>query len=284
MEQLNIDCLIHIASFLPFHDKISLVKTCKKMYTLYAYIFKNTIIEYKYGNRIWLKKYKADIKLTRMTKKILENVNLSSVKYIDLHGNKILSSQLLLLSQLKNIKHLNLGTTNLNVIPNQITQLTRLTYLNLSNNKINDMTPLMTPCVLENLVELCLSRNNITFIPDEIENLNNLKFLHLQFNEIAFVSSSIGNLKHLVHLDLSANCLTTIPNSIRNLNLVELYLGINELECICHCIPSTTLELLHVDNNENLYCTLPELPRLKDLCILETNVKITCIPDNCFML
>lgn len=112
------------------------------------------------------------------------------------------------IGNLINLTDLHLETNQLTNIPESITRLTKLEYLNISNNQIE-----------QNL-------------PDSIGNLVNLKILRFNYNKFSgAIPFSLGNLKLLSELYLDHNQLTgSIPLSIGNCTeLVVLYLDHNQL-------------------------------------------------------
>lgn len=280
MEQLNEDCLIYITKFLSFQDKIAFIKTCKKIYNLHSYIFKNgELVEYRDDRTKWLRKYKPRIRLTKMSKKILGMTSIiPNIHTLDLHGInlKIVPQSIF---ELVHLQFLYLSQTNIRIIPIDICKLTKLQHLGLSGNRIEDFSPC---CSLPKLHTLWLCYNKITHIPDEICNLVNLQKLDLEFNSISYISSRIGELQILRELSIFANCITTLPKTMKNLNLVELYIDLNELSCICNCIPNTLI-IFDASNNQNLSCTisLTSFENLKHVAISDTNIKLVNVPIDC---
>lgn len=274
MEQLNADCLIYIAKYLKCRDKISFIMTCKKIYSIYPYIFKNEIVIYKNDNTnfAWIQKYKPTIEVRTLVYKVLPQTIFRNIKHVNLYGQNFKSGRIpSSIFNLTNLNTLHLGKTHIKQISYKIKSLTNLIYLDLHDNEITDLTPC---CSLSKLTFLNLSYNMITNIPCEIQNLSKLKELRLDFNDIETISPDIGKISSLKILSLNANILTSIPKTIQNLRLTQLYLDVNNLKCVCECIPDT-IEKLSLYNNENLSCTLSKkFKYLTDLCIMETNVKI----------
>jgi Leucine-rich repeat (LRR) protein len=280
MKQLNNDCLIYIAKFLSFRDKIAFIQTCKQVYNLHPYIFKDgDLVEYRDDNTKWLKKYKPKIKLTKISKKILAMTSIvPNIHTLDLHGlrlNIIPES----IFELVNLKFLYLSQTNIRIIPNDISKLTHLQHLGLSGNRIKDFSPC---CSISKLQTLYLCHNKITEIPDKICNLTNLQKLNLEFNSISYISPRIDELQNLRQLTMFANCITTLPKTMKNLKLTELYIDLNQLSCICNCIPNT-LVYLDVSDNENLSCnlSLTSFKNLQHVAISDTSIQLLNLLPNC---
>ena len=127
---------------------------------------------------------------------------------------------------------------NLNgIIPPEIGNLSKLTYLNLAgawenpNNLIGSIPTELGK--LENLEFLNIGFNKLSGeIPAELGNLNNLYYLNLQFNQLhGSLPVDLGNLSNLKYFWIDGNTLTgSIPSELGSLsNLMELGLGINQL-------------------------------------------------------
>lgn len=199
MEQLNDDCLIYIAKFLSFRDKISFIQTCKKIYNLHSFIFKNELILYTKHNRNWILKYKSNITLEKKIK-IHPEFKVKSLRW---EHKKIYKFPKFNTSF---ITSLILNYNNFTEIPRQVFELTNLSKLEMNSNLI-------------------------TCIPHEICNLTKLKCLFLKSNQIHIVSSNIKYCTQLEELYLTHNLISNLPCAIGNLtNLKMLYLGCNQIE------------------------------------------------------
>lgn len=127
---------------------------------------------------------------------------------------------------LTNLSKLNLSYNKINEISDRIGNLKNLKSLNLSNNKIKQLP--LTIGDLINLEYLYLSSNLIVLIPQEIGRLKNLKYLDLSYNQIEILPKQLFDLHHLIYLDLNNNSITIIPIDIGKLNrLRELNLSFN---------------------------------------------------------
>ena len=137
-----------------------------------------------------------------------------------------------------------------------------LQYLDLSNNKINDLEVFSKKEIYNNLESLNLSNNYIdNIIPLFHSKFNNLKNLNLSYNNIFDIDClGFDNIyfDNLQILDLSNNHIKKLNKihipSLINLNLInnEIDSGINEfLESICKF--SHKLEILYGNNNEIIF-------------------------------
>jgi hypothetical protein len=113
-------------------------------------------------------------------------------------------------------------------IPSELSQIRRVTYLDLDNDARIMFPP--EAFQMKQLRKLSMSRNHLKRIPPEIAQLKQLEYLSLSFNNIRHISDSIASLKKLEYLDLRYNDLEALPESIGELESLEiLFLGHNEL-------------------------------------------------------
>ena len=94
-------------------------------------------------------------------------------------------------------------------IPNTISQLSNLMFLDLSNNNLEGVIP-EEIVSMETLLGFNLSHNALTGgIPDELGSLTNLMSMDLSHNQLSgIVPSSIGNMTGLVEISLEHNQLS----------------------------------------------------------------------------
>ena len=147
------------------------------------------------------------------------------------------------LGQLTNLTYLDLNRNGLTgEIPEELGQLTNLTYLDLNRNRLTGEIPEELG-QLTNLTELSLGDNRLTGeIPEELGQLTNLTHLLLGTNDLTVLSlgtneltgeipEELGQLTNLTVLELNVNELTgEIPEELGQLtNLTELWLSHNGL-------------------------------------------------------
>lgn len=154
--------------------------------------------------------------------------------YIALNNNTNLASinNFNSIFDVSSIKELTLFACNLdNSSLNNIEKLSNLLYLELSNNKIENLSflkktnllqvlklsynnlksPLQDFYHLKDLVYLDLSNNKIENLPNEIKNLSSLKVLILDYNNLTIVPNEIGELANLEKLSLRGNNISNVP-------------------------------------------------------------------------
>jgi GTPase SAR1 family protein len=114
-------------------------------------------------------------------------------------------------------------------MPGEVAQLTSLTVLDLSANRLRALPPEIAQ--LTSLRTLTLAGNQLSLLPPEISQLTNLTALDLSGNELATLPSEIGRLRNLQRLWLNGNRLTGLPPEISQLpRLQELRLADNPLD------------------------------------------------------
>lgn len=136
-------------------------------------------------------------------------------------------------------------------IPHQIGQLSQLTNLYISNNLIDEVPAEIGQ--LSELTSLTISSNEITSIPIEITQLKKLKRLDLSRNKLLAIPKEIGQLTELNELLMNSNLIkSTIPNEIGFLKKLT-FLNLNG-NSLTGSIPSeigqlTELNMLALDFN-----------------------------------
>lgn len=98
---------------------------------------------------------------------------------------------------------LDLSGMDLSSLPADISKLTRLNVVILSDNEFTEFPEGLTE--VSSLIEIDLANNKISRIPDSISKLNKLQVLNLSGNDISSVPQSLLEIKTLVNLDLSGN-------------------------------------------------------------------------------
>ena len=192
--------------------------------------------------------------------------------------------------------HLDMSAKNIEQLNKAIEEAKEVYNCNLSGNNIGDPSALKE---LQNLIHLDLSRNKIknvtVFTTDEA--FLNLKYLDLSNNK--FTELAAFKLPKLEYLDISYNKLEkinegwaghptlkvvkSVDNKFKSLapfknmpKLESLYLANNSVSTLTGCEGLTSLKFLHLRSNkiEKIEEELPELPALEYL-----NLRSNKIPD-----
>ena len=127
------------------------------------------------------------------------------------------------ITQNKKITKLSLYECDFPEFPKELSEMTNLTYLNLSsnyfmfNNRQVAEQSFRRLKKLVNLEHLLLVRTGLNIIPDEIINLQNLRKLVLNHNEIQYIPRDIVKMKNLTDLRLSYNQISNFPDYLCDL-------------------------------------------------------------------
>lgn len=164
-------------------------------------------------------------------------------------------------------------------IPELLTQLTQLKSLDLSDNQISSIPDSIAQ--LSQLRDLSLGDNQISSIPDSIGQLSQLQDLSLRGNKISSIPNSIAQLSHLQMLHLGTNQINSIPDSIMQLSrLRELYLWSNRIVAIPYCIGRLSqlwVLSLHFNQISVIPDFIAQLSYLRELRLYNNQIK--SIPD-----
>jgi Leucine-rich repeat (LRR) protein len=160
-----------------------------------------------------------------------------------------------------------IGNVGMKVVPPDLTLLTQLQRLDLSDNNLiylPDLSPLI------HLSDLSLESNQLGSI-NALTNLSELRILKVRKNNLTALPD-ISNLFQLESLDLSENKLITMPQSLVKLTCLEdLNLKDNQLSELPQMEGKT---LKSMDLGGNKFREFPNFPELKALCILNNPLSI----------
>jgi len=126
---------------------------------------------------------------------------------------------------------LSLRGSKLSAEDSGIGSVATLIWLDLGSTGITNMPE--DVCRLKSLSTLYMSDNMLQSLPNEIGELEGLIYLNLDRNKLKELPRSIGNLKNLKWLRLNGNRLSSLPGEIAFLeNLERLYLRKNKLTAL----------------------------------------------------
>ncbi|KAJ8926903.1 hypothetical protein NQ314_020755 [Rhamnusium bicolor] len=190
--------------------------------------------------------------------------NSPTLEVLHLEGNKLkdLSPQLF---QCIDLRYLNVSDNEIRTMPPLISKLTNLQVLIFSKNVLDGVHPNLDK--LSKLTMLDLSMNDLGKVPDAIMSLINLQQLCLNDTGIDFVPANIGRLSNLRVLELRDNNLCELPKSIRRLtNLQRLDVSDNNLSNLTEG-NLRNLQVLKLESNylEDLPSTICKLINLEEL-------------------
>jgi hypothetical protein len=158
-------------------------------------------------------------------------------------------------ARLEEATELALENMGLTEVPEAISALTQLQWLNLDKNELTEVPEAIT--ALTQLQWLFLNDNELTEVPEAIAALTQLQWLFLESNQLTELPEAIASLTKLQVLDLYSNQLTELPEAIASLTqLQDIDLSNNQLRELPEAISALTqLQWLNLDENE-----LRELP------------------------
>jgi Leucine-rich repeat (LRR) protein len=189
--------------------------------------------------------------------------SLPNLNTLNFSGNHLLHGEIPdSISYLSNLVYLDLsGNGFTGSIPHSIGNLTQLKYLNLGMNGLTGTIPEEIGNLI-NLVELNLMYNYFTgSIPEVIGNLTQLNVLHLGSNNLTGRIPSVAKLDSLTVLNLSTNSLLVpIPSYITNFSRLES-LDLSGLKL------HGPLQDLFIGNNGSHSWNFSSLPNLQYLFI-----------------
>nr|CAH7732583.1 unnamed protein product [Callosobruchus chinensis] len=214
---------------------------------------------------------------------------------------------------LRNLKELYLFNNDIEVVePGAFESLSSLEYLEIANNKLDDITDIPT-CELKELKTLNLSRNNLLALKrknfvcksetngmalklnDQHFNIDKknyisivdtslgLERLDISFNRIRELGESLNFLKFVTLLNAQSNKLKKITNAdfkaLRDLE--QVYLGSNLLEVIESRVfdGKENLEVIDLSDNKLKWLSLKDIPLLRDVNLSKNFFNISVLQN-----
>ncbi|XP_005111194.2 leucine-rich repeat-containing protein 39-like [Aplysia californica] len=163
---------------------------------------------------------------------------MSELRDLYLHSNNISTPSSGVLPT--SLSRLYLQRNVMTTIPESISKLSSLYYLNLNNNKIKSMADFEFPT---RLMYLYISDNDIEVIPSLqfSNNISKLTNMYLSGNPIKTIADdAFSNLHELTYLDLSNTHLVRLPTALLTLNKLHTLFLPDTLTCSCDDTAFTT--------------------------------------------
>ena len=171
---------------------------------------------------------------------------------------------------LEKVTTLYLSGNQLTEVPNGLEKFTQLKGLNLSGNRLTDVTSLEKLTQLESLL---LGNNKLTEVSNGLEKLTQLKELYLSGNQLTDVKG-LEKLTQLKELYLDGNQLTDVKGLEKLTQLKELHLDGNQLTDVRGLEKLTQLTRLDLRGNPNLTkAQIAELQKVLPKCTIHHNAK-----------
>jgi internalin A len=153
-------------------------------------------------------------------------------------------------------ENLDLSGLDLDVLPEQVRELTQLRQLDLVNNRLTYLPEWLVELQVLELINL--SFNHITELPDSLGQLAQLQYLYVWGNQLTELPDSLGQLAQLQHLYVWFNHLTELPDSLGQLvQLQHLYISDNQLTELPDSL-GQLVQLQYFDVSENQLTELPD--------------------------
>ncbi|UJF30526.1 leucine-rich repeat domain-containing protein [Kaistella sp. 97-N-M2] len=178
-------------------------------------------------------------------------IPLFNLKEISVGNNNFAFADLnTFLQNFPTLQVLDLSQLGLTAVPSNISTLTSLESLNISNNTISQNFGALS--ALANLKELNFSGNQLTQIPSQLSSLTGLTSLDLSRNLFATnYSAALASLKNLEWLSLADNQITAFPTELSQLKkLVHFNISDNKISGgFGSLLVLKDLEQLYLDKN-----------------------------------
>ncbi|KAI9563885.1 hypothetical protein GHT06_011353 [Daphnia sinensis] len=160
--------------------------------------------------------------------KVASKYNLNDTVYTDLSKNKLseLPSEV---TRFTALEKLNLYHNVIRFIPDTVTFLQCLTYLDISRNQLSVLPPYLCKLPLQVLL---VSHNRLVSLPEEINQLSQLIELDASCNQLSHLPIQLGDLQHLEALNLRKNFLVELPRELMFLQLVTLDISVNRISAL----------------------------------------------------
>ncbi len=177
-----------------------------------------------------------------------------------------------------------ISKTTINAIPTNITNLSYLTTLKITDNKDLKTLPLEL-FLLKKLTFLCICANQIVDIHPDIRQLQQLRDLRLNNNQIKTLPDTFSELPNLIHFMARGNQISKLPSNFGKLKLQTLSLSQNKFKTFPpEILNMTSLTSLSFHGNQ-----IKEIPdaisRLRNLKVLKlSDNQLTTLPDSILKL
>ena len=160
-----------------------------------------------------------------------------------------------LLNQIGQLTHLDLAFNDLRALPSSLCHLQHLIQLNVTSNRLQDLSALRSESCGSSLKVLDASYNRILQLSSKhLIHLNQLEELHLQGNGLVSVQdASLDGLTSLRLLNLAGNHITSLPPGLfsQSSQLTELYAAANGLSVLAPGLFQNLDNLLVIDLSDN---------------------------------
>eukprot|EP00198_Chlamydomonas_reinhardtii_P007110 XP_001696446.1 predicted protein [Chlamydomonas reinhardtii] len=199
-----------------------------------------------------------------------------TVAVVELQGIALYAGVPPVVTTLRTLVRLDLGSTGIAQLPASISNLTNLQVLLAPRNKLTALPDALAG-LAGSLVQLDVGSNALEAVPDSLFSLSRLRTLNLMGNQLTRLPERFGDLRGLRLLGLKSNKLTQLPASFSRLtDLVELFITDNQLTDLPEGMSACT-SLVKLQASFNAFRALPacllHLPRLELLRVAVCDIK-----------
>ncbi|KAG2439459.1 hypothetical protein HXX76_004814 [Chlamydomonas incerta] len=198
-----------------------------------------------------------------------------TVAAVELQGIALYAGVPAVVTTLRTLVRLDLGTTGIAELPASISNLKNLQVLLAPRNKLTTLPDLSA--LASSLLQLDVGSNALEAVPDSLCSLSRLRTLNLMGNQLVRLPERFGDLRSLRLLGLKSNKLTQLPASCSRLtDLVELFITDNRLTDLPEGMSACT-SLVKLQASFNAFTNLPtcllHLPRLELLRVAVCSIQ-----------
>ncbi|KAK8090076.1 adenylate cyclase [Apiospora hydei] len=165
--------------------------------------------------------------------------------------------------QLRDIKF---SSNEARKLPISIGRASRLTYLDVSNNRLEEIQHAELHH-LSGLLKLSLANNRLNNLPTYFSGFRSLRSLNLSSNFLDKLPPFLCELESLVDIDVSFNSIATLPEEIGMLRNLEKFVMTNNR--LANTLPSTFSQLTNLRELDLKYNTLTSIDVISELPKLE---------------
>ena len=165
--------------------------------------------------------------------------------------------------QLRDIKF---SSNEARKLPISIGRASRLTYLDVSNNRLEELQHAELHH-LSGLLKLSLANNRLNSLPTYFSGFRALRSLNLSSNFLDKLPPFLCELDSLVDIDVSFNSIATLPEEIGKLRNLEKFVMTNNR--LANALPSTFSRLTSLRELDLKYNTLTSIDVISELPKLE---------------
>jgi Leucine-rich repeat (LRR) protein len=194
---------------------------------------------------------------------------LSALEVLDFGNNQLMEFPPI--CKLPHLRSVNLAQNQIEILPESISQMGKLEYLNMSGNLLASLSSNFGQG-LYRLEKAYFARNQIYYLPETLDQATTLKDVDLAKNMLNNLPHIVSNMINLEVLNLDENFLVELPDLSKLTHLKKLSVSGNQLIVAPH-LENTQLSLTYMNLAKNKIFSLPVNfpPRSLQILQLEAN-------------